>query len=120
VEDDVVAPDGWPVHDVRTDRTRLRCAGGREIGRQMEQEEVSRIITDYIVRDFLFGDESRMPREDESLLEHGIIDSTGILELIEFLESEFGIAVTEAETLPKNLGSAANLTRFVMAKRTAG
>lgn len=93
--------------------------GDREIDRQMEQEEVSRIITDYIVRDFLFGDESRMPDQDESLLEHGIIDSTGILELIEFIEGQFGITVTEAETLPKNLGSTSRLTRFIMAKRAA-
>ena len=51
-------------------------------------------------------------------MEEGIIDSTGILELIEFLESHFGIEVSEAETVPQNLGSIASLTEFVMSKRS--
>jgi acyl carrier protein len=39
------------------------------------------------------------------------------LELIEFLESHFGIEVSEAETVPQNLGTISNLTRFVMSKK---
>ena len=47
----------------------------------------------------------------------GIIDSTGILELIEFLGSRFEVEVSESETMPENLGSLCNLTEFVMSKR---
>ncbi|WP_197746691.1 acyl carrier protein [Mycolicibacterium confluentis] len=47
-----------------------------------------------------------------------MIDSTGILELIEFLESHFGIEVSESETVPQNLDTIANLTQFVTAKKT--
>jgi acyl carrier protein len=76
-------------------------------------------LTDFIVTNYLFGDASRVPPEDDSLIETGIIDSTGILELIEFLESRFGIEVSDAETVPQNLGSIANLVAFVTAKQAA-
>lgn len=73
-------------------------------------------LTEFVVTNYLFGDITRAPRDDDSLVEDGIIDSTGILELIEFLESRFGIEVSEAETVPQNLGSISSLTRFVMSK----
>jgi acyl carrier protein len=75
-------------------------------------------FTEFIVANYLFGDATRIPRDDDSFVEEGIIDSTGILELIEFLESHFGVEVSESETVPENLGSIANLTRFVMSKRS--
>lgn len=74
-------------------------------------------LTEFIVMNYLFGDVARVPRDDDALVEEGIIDSTGILELIEFLESHFGIEVSEAETVPENLGSISSLTEFVMSKR---
>jgi acyl carrier protein len=75
-------------------------------------------LTEFIVMNYLFGDITSVPRDDDTLVEEGIIDSTGILELIEFLESRFGIEVPEAETVPENLGSIASLTRYVMSKRS--
>jgi len=74
-------------------------------------------LTDFIVTNYLFGDAIRSPRDEDSLVEGGIIDSTGILELIEFLESNFGIEVAETETVPENLDSISSLTRFVVNKR---
>ena len=74
-------------------------------------------LTEFIVTNYLFGDATITPRDGDSLIEEGIIDSTGILELIEFLESHFGIEVSEAETVPENLGSITNLTQFVVSKR---
>jgi acyl carrier protein len=74
-------------------------------------------LTKFIVTNYLFGDVARAPRDNDSLVEGGIIDSTGILELIEFLESQFGIGVSDEETIPDNLGSIDNLVAFVMAKR---
>jgi acyl carrier protein len=73
-------------------------------------------LTEFIVTNYLFGDVSRAPRDEDSLVDEGIIDSTGVLELIEFLESHFGIEVSEAEALPQNLGSISSLTKFVMSK----
>ena len=75
-------------------------------------------LTEFIVTNYLFGDITRVPQDDDTLVEAGIIDSTGILELIEFLESRFGIEVAEAETVPENLGSISSLTSYVMRKRS--
>lgn len=79
-------------------------------------DHVRATIADFIVENFLFGDVSRLPEDQVSLLESGIIDSTGILELIEFVEGAFGIQVDESETTPENLGSIASLTAYVDAK----
>lgn len=74
-------------------------------------------LTEFIVTTYLFGDVKRTPLDDDDLIEADIIDSTSVLELIEFLESHFGIEVTDAETVPENLGSISALTRFVASKR---
>ena len=76
-------------------------------------------LTEFIVTNYLFGDVARAPRDDDDLVGEGVIDSTGILELIEFLESRFGITVSEAETVPKNLGCISGLTGFVTSKLPA-
>jgi acyl carrier protein len=75
-------------------------------------------LTEFIVTNYLFGDISKTPRDDDALVEEGVIDSTGILELIEFLESHFEIEVSEAETIPQNLGSISSLTQFIISKRS--
>ena len=76
-------------------------------------------ITDFIVTSYLFGDAARTPGPDESLVESGVVDSTGVLEMIEFLESEFGIEVLEEETVPENLDSTDRLCRYVESKQSA-
>jgi acyl carrier protein len=74
-------------------------------------------LVDFIVTNYLFGDASRAPQDDESLVEGGVIDSTGLMELIEYLEAEFGIEVADEDTVPSNLDTVANLTRFVLSKQ---
>lgn len=76
-------------------------------------QDVRSRITSFIIDNFLFGDASRAPADDQGLLETGILDSTGVLELIQFLESDFGVVVLDTDTVPANLGSIANLTRYV-------
>jgi acyl carrier protein len=78
---------------------------------------VQAAVVEFVVQNFLFGDVARTPRAEESLTQAGVIDSTGVLELIEFLEVTFGIEVAETETVPENLDSIANLRRYVTAKR---
>lgn len=68
---------------------------------------------------YLFGDESRMPDDGEALIEGGVVDSTGILELIEFLEETFEISVDESETIPENLGSVLGIVSYVTTKMEA-
>ena len=81
------------------------------------EQRIRAELAEFIVTNYLFGDDSQTPRDGDLLVEDGVIDSTGILELIEFLESAFGIEVAEDETVPENLGSIACLTRFVMSKQ---
>jgi acyl carrier protein len=54
--------------------------------------------------------------DDESFMEKGIIDSTGVLELLEFIEGNFGVRVEDDEIIPENLDSLDKVTRFVHRK----
>lgn len=83
-------------------------------------DQIRNELREFIGDNYLFGDHDRLPEDEASLLEEGIVDSTGVLELIEFLEDHFGIVVGESETVFDNLGSIGGLTRFVAAKTTAG
>ena len=82
--------------------------------------EVAEQLREFILTSFLFGDADRMPDDSDSLLRTGVLDSTGVLELIEFLESEFSIAVEDHETVPANLDSIAGVVDFVASKRSLG
>lgn len=76
-------------------------------------------LVDFIVNDLLLGDEARLPAGDASLLETGIIDSTGVLELIEFLDDAFDIHVDDSETVPENLDGIDRITAYVKRKQSA-
>lgn len=79
---------------------------------------VAERLREFILDSYLFGDAERMPADSDSLLQTGVLDSTGVLELIEFLEAEFDISVEESETVPANLDSVAGLVRYVGSKRS--
>jgi acyl carrier protein len=96
----------------------LRANDKRRSTGEGVENQIRAELTEFIVANFLFGDVARAPRDDDTLVEEGIIDSTGILELIEFLETRFGIEVSEAETVPENLGSVSSLTKFVTGKQS--
>lgn len=76
----------------------------------------SKEFRDFIVANFLFGDETSL-QDDTSFLESGIIDSTGMLELIMFLETKFGIRVEPEEMVPENLDSISRLVDFIRKKQ---
>ena len=71
----------------------------------------------YIRSNFLFGDAVRPLREEDSFLQMGIIDSTGIIELVTFLQETFLISVEDQELIPANLDSISNIVRFVERKK---
>ena len=75
-------------------------------------------IRAYINDNFMFGDAASLDVSD-SFLDRGIIDSTGILEIVLFLEEEFGIKVADRDMLPENLDSIANIVRYVERSRAA-
>jgi acyl carrier protein len=57
--------------------------------------------------------------DDASLLDAGIVDSTGVLEVVQFLESEFGLTVLDDEIVPENVDSIARIAAFIERKRSA-
>lgn len=67
----------------------------------------------FLGRDFLGSADLDTLRDDDSFLEKGIIDSTGVLELIYFVEDNFSIKVEDDELLPENLDSVDSVTRYV-------
>lgn len=79
-------------------------------------ENIACEIRDFVVANFLFNQDANRLTADQSFLESGIIDSTGVLELVGFLEERFGIAVGDRELLPENLDSVQNAARFVSRK----
>ena len=69
----------------------------------------------FIIENFLFGNADGL-NDDTSFLEEGIIDSTGVLELITYLEEEYAINVEDEELIPENLDSLDNIAAFLTKK----
>lgn len=65
------------------------------------------------ITSMFFTDPAKTLGDDDSLLQLHIVDSTGFLELVSFLESEFGITVGDDEMLPENLDSVASIDAFL-------
>jgi acyl carrier protein len=74
------------------------------------------LVRGFVVENFLFGDDSRFS-DEASFLENGIIDSTGVLELIEYLERTFNIKVEDEEVIPENLDSLKNIFKYLESKQ---
>ncbi len=73
-------------------------------------------IREFIVENFLLGQKSDDFTDSVSLLDIGIIDSTGILELVEFVEGNYSIKIDDHELVPENLDSVDNLVNFIQKK----
>ncbi|MEW8658573.1 MAG: acyl carrier protein [Candidatus Thiodiazotropha endolucinida] len=74
-------------------------------------------IRNYILENYLFTEDQSALHSADSFLDKGILDSTGILEVIYFLEDEFGIKVEDTEMVPENLDSVNNIVAFIGRKR---
>jgi acyl carrier protein len=81
----------------------------------MYRNDLEREIADFIVDNFLFGHALDFDPVD-SLLDNGVIDSTGVLELIAFLESQYVINMLDEDVVPENLDSIQNIAAFVTRK----
>lgn len=78
------------------------------------QEEIRQFIVDT----FLFGEDGGL-RDDSSFLQEGIVDSTGILQLVSFLQERYLISIEDAELIPDNLDSIGKVAAFVRTKQAA-
>ena len=81
------------------------------------REGIQKQIRDFIVGNFLFDDSGSDLEETDSFLEKGIIDSTGVLELVSFIEGTYGIRVEDEELVPENLDTIRDVTAYVLKKR---
>ncbi len=80
-------------------------------------EDVRMKLRAFIIDSFLMSEDDTVLEDGQSLLDTGVIDSTGVLELIQYLEETFGIAVDDDELIPENLDSVDNLVAFVGRKQ---
>jgi acyl carrier protein len=80
------------------------------------EQDIKQQIIDFITSNFLFDDAQASINEKESLLETGVIDSTGVLELIAFIEETYGIKIEDEEIIPENLDTILDITYFVEQK----
>jgi len=77
--------------------------------------EVAEAVRNFIIEYFLFGDDENL-NNHTSFIEDGVVDSTGILELVAFLEETFGIHVEDEELVPENLDCISNVEKYVLIK----
>ena len=87
----------------------------------MKREDAINIndrVRRYIGEDFYITDAAELAG-DASLMANGVLDSTSVLELIYFLEDEYGFSITHDEVTPENLETIDRITQFVIAKRSA-
>lgn len=70
-------------------------------------------IRNYILENYLFTDDQSALKSEDSFLEKGVLDSTGILEMIYFLENTFGIKIKDEEMIPENLDSVNKIVAFI-------
>ena len=73
---------------------------------------IKETVRNYVVEHFLFGEGDSL-NGDTSFLEEGIIDSTGILELVMFLEETYDIKVEDGELVPENFNTIDNIVRYL-------
>ena len=79
--------------------------------------EARDVIRAYLRENMVFGDESVDLSDDVPLFDEGVVDSTGVLELVMFIEQRFDIAVATDELVPENFETVARLAQFVDQKR---
>lgn len=94
-----------------SDSTEMTSTGNDEAAGDTAQK-----VRAFLVDSFLLGDDDGFAN-DESLLDSGIVDSTGVMEVVSFLEESFGIAVDDDELVAENLDSVDRLAAFVQRKR---
>jgi acyl carrier protein len=82
-------------------------------------QDIKAQVRRYINDNFMLGVNNRPLADADSFMEHHVLDSTGFLELIAFLEETFHIAVADEEMVPENLDSLDHVAAFLGRKRVA-
>ena len=80
------------------------------------EKNIQKTFRNFIIENFLFEEDDGL-KKDTSFLENGIIDSTGVLELVMFIEETYDISVDDDEIVPENLDSISNITKYIQRKQ---
>jgi acyl carrier protein len=86
---------------------------------QTSQSEIITRVRDFVQENFLYMHTNFHLADDDRLLDRGVIDSMSIVEMISFVEREFGVNAVEEEISDANFGSLAGIARFVIEKQSA-
>ena len=86
---------------------------------QIVDQNIEQPIRDFIATRLLYSNEGFTHADDASLLREGIIDSLGVVELVEFLQGQFQLKVEQQDVRPDNFDSVAKMAAFVRRKRGA-
>lgn len=82
------------------------------------KEQIDTEVRKFLDENFILEGGAQQLGADESLTQAGVLDSMGVLELIMFIESQFGVAVPDEDTLPENLDSVARIVGYVERRLT--
>ena len=80
------------------------------------ENDIKNIVNQFIKNNFLFSNQKENIDENISLYEKRIVDSTGVLEVVDFLEETFGIKIEDDELVPDNLDSIKKISKFIQKK----
>lgn len=79
-------------------------------------QQIDKELRRFVIDNFLFGQDDNKFSDEDSFVDEGIIDSTGMLELVAFLEKQYRIKLEDEELIPDNLDSINNLVKFIQKK----
>jgi len=79
----------------------------------MDAVRIRKQVRDYLLENMLFSSDQSKLDDKESLLQKGVIDSTGILEIVNFLEATFAVTIKDTDLLPEHFDSVDNIVAFV-------
>lgn len=82
----------------------------------IQQDQIRKELRDFIIELFFTKDDADSLGDEDSFMKEGIIDSTGVLELVAFIEDQYGLAVEDNEMTPENLDTINNLVGFISGK----
>lgn len=83
----------------------------------LDPNQLKQELRSFIYETYFFGDDSEKFEDNDSFMDKGIIDSTGVLELTTFMEEKYGITVEDDEMVPANLDSIDNLVAYIQRKK---
>jgi len=87
------------------------------VEKEMQGAGIHGTIIEFVNKNFLMGTKSVSFTNDDSFIEKGIIDSTGVLEMVNFIQERFNVIMEDHDLIPENLDSVNNIVSFINKKR---